>query len=100
MNAKLKREADVEIGIFQKVHNKHIIQCISSDIDKNGNPCAIFEFANGGSLADYMNKNPNLDVTTRLEIIDNVLLGISYLHNVQKFMHRRIDSTNIFIFLD
>ncbi|KAK8832129.1 hypothetical protein WA577_005224, partial [Blastocystis sp. JDR] len=66
--------------------------------EKNGSELwIIMEYCHCGSLASYMRNANRLNENELREITSCCLLGLNYLHNTKKIVHRDIKPDNLFI---
>lgn len=88
-----------QIGILQKLNHFNLVR-LSGLCETESRSYLVFEYADNGSLADYLQSNsPALSWWQRLEIALDVANGLGYLHNfaVPAYVHKDIKSSNVLL---
>ncbi|CAG8661157.1 1479_t:CDS:2 [Funneliformis mosseae] len=85
-----------EVKIHNRARNKRIIQLygISRNVEKKFYYIVI-EYANEGTLYDYLNKKKGLK--ERVRLATQISEGLSYLHNKLNISHRDLHMRNILV---
>jgi serine/threonine protein kinase len=78
------------------LNHKNIVKCVDSDVFLN-KLHLIFEYANGGSLADKFKKVEGFSESETKEIVKDILEALRYCHSL-RICHRDIKFDNILIF--
>jgi len=77
--------------------NKNIIKYYGYSIGKDGKFFIITEYANNGSLEQYLENN-ELTIDEKLKILTDICKGVNYLHSLEKpIIHKDLIPKNIFI---
>lgn len=104
-NAAIKRfEGDVsdQINILKQVSHSNVIR-LSGFCLHEGNTYLVYEFAENGSLSDWLNKKYGnssiLNWKQRVQIAYDVADGLNYLHNYANpsYIHKDLKSSNILL---
>lgn len=61
-----------------------------------GNYCIIMEYVKGTTLDKIIENNDNVDISLSINIINQLLDGLSYAHK-QSIVHRDIKPSNVII---
>lgn len=88
-----------QIGILQRLNHFNLVR-LSGFCEAESRSYLVFEYAENGSLADYLQSNsPVLSWWQRLEIALDVANGLGYLHNyaVPAYVHKDIKSSNVLL---
>ena len=79
-----------------RVHEAHVIKTDRGSFGSNEVQVGVLEFAEGGTLYDYIKTQRTEDEFR--EIFYGVLDGLEFLHNEKKLIHRDLSFDNILIF--
>jgi serine/threonine protein kinase len=65
------------------IRHPNLIKCVQGDVDQNGVPFLVMEFARAGNIADFVDRG---DCSPRraLQLIDEVLEALNFLHALGK----------------
>lgn len=96
---KMQGDVSRQVGILEKFNHFNLVR-LSGLCVSDTRSYLVFEYAENGSLADYLLGNsPVLSWRQRLEIALDVADGLSYLHNytVPPYVHKDIKSSNVLL---
>ena len=87
-----------EIEINSIIHHNNIVQCFDI-FEDDLSIYFVFEYMPDGDLFDYIIKNPNHRLKDKeiVNILDQILLALIYLHEKIKVVHRDIKPENFMI---
>ncbi|RIA90871.1 kinase-like domain-containing protein [Glomus cerebriforme] len=87
-----------EVRVHSLSRHRRIIQIygISRNVKKNLY-YIVMEYANNGTLRDFLSKNNPVDLKERIRLAIQISEGISYLHNKLYISHRDLHAKNILI---
>lgn len=96
----IQGDVSQQIGVVQKLNHFNVVH-LSGFCVTESRSYLVFEYADNGSLADYLQSNsvPVLTWWQRLEIALDVANGLRYLHNfaVPAYVHKDIKSSNVLL---
>ena len=94
LNISLKKE----IEINSIIHHNNIVQCFDI-FEDDLSIYFVFEFMPDGDLFDYIIKKPNHRLNNKeiVNILEQILLALIYLHEKLKIVHRDIKPENFMI---
>lgn len=95
----IQGDVSQQIGLLQKLNHFNLVR-LSGLCVTESRSYLVFEYADNGSLADYLQSNsPVLSWWQRLEIALDVANGLGYLHNyaVPAYVHKDIKSSNVLL---
>ncbi|CAD5173500.1 unnamed protein product [Musa acuminata subsp. malaccensis] len=101
---RLKGDASNEINILKQINHSNVIR-LSGFCLHDGNTYLVYEFAEKGSLGDWLhhhNKNDSsscLGWKERVQIAHDVAHGLNYLHDYASppYVHQNLKSSNILL---
>jgi serine/threonine protein kinase len=90
-----------ELDFMKKIDNEYIIKFYGYCINKNNlnsgkNFLIIIEFAEKGTLHDYLQSNKKIKIKTKLSFLIGITKGMIYLHD-NKIIHRDLKTENILV---
>ncbi|GES89841.1 kinase-like domain-containing protein [Rhizophagus clarus] len=87
-----------EVRIHNLTRHKRIIQFygISRNVEKNLY-YIVMEYANHGTLRDFLSKKNSMDLKERIRIATQISEGLSYLHNKLNVSHQDLHTKNILV---
>uniref|UniRef100_A0A3P9JKY4 Guanylate cyclase n=1 Tax=Oryzias latipes TaxID=8090 RepID=A0A3P9JKY4_ORYLA len=90
----LTRNVLFELKHMRDVHNEHLTRFIGACVDPP-NMCIITEYCPRGSLQDLMeSESMTLDWMFRYSLINDIVKGMTFLHNSVIFSHGNLKSSN------
>uniref|UniRef100_A0A8C7WM11 Guanylate cyclase n=1 Tax=Oryzias sinensis TaxID=183150 RepID=A0A8C7WM11_9TELE len=90
----LTRNVLFELKHMRDVHNEHLNRFIGACVDPP-NMCIITEYCPRGSLQDLMeSESMTLDWMFRYSLINDIVKGMTFLHNSVIFSHGNLKSSN------
>ena len=90
-----RRRFDREARIAQQVRHEHVVPVLDQD-EHEGVPYLAQRYIAGGNLADVIEKQGQLDLTTTAGVCEQVASGLDALH-AQGLFHRDIKPANILV---
>jgi serine/threonine protein kinase len=84
-----------EANALAKLNHPNIVS-IYDFVEFEGNYCIIMEYVNGATLDKIIENNDNIDISLSINIINQLLDGLSYAHK-QSIVHRDIKPSNVII---
>ncbi|KAK7252878.1 hypothetical protein RIF29_37133 [Crotalaria pallida] len=102
---KVKEDVSEELKILQKVNHGNLVKLMGVSSDNEGNFYLVYEYAENGSLDDWMfskstsNSMLSLTWSQRISIAVDVAMGLQYMHEHThpRIVHRDITSSNILL---
>ncbi|XAR64306.1 Non-specific serine/threonine protein kinase [Bertholletia excelsa] len=101
----MKGDVSEEINILKQINHSNIIR-LSGFCVHDGNTYLVYEYAEKGSLSDWLHPNPKTDNTVfslgwkkRVQIAYDVADALNYLHNYTSppYVHKNLKSSNIIL---
>lgn len=92
----IRKQIAQELKINQSAQHPYVVVCYQSFYD-NGVISIIFEYMDGGSLADFLKKVKSIPEPYLAAICKQVLRGLMYLHHEKHIVHRDLKPSNILI---
>ena len=92
---RIKQQLLIEARTIAKLQHPNIITLFEMD-EHLGTPYLVFEYVDGQSLKDYLNKKGKLNAQESINIISPILNAIAYAHK-RGVVHRDLNPTNILI---
>ncbi|MFZ1322671.1 MAG: serine/threonine-protein kinase [Ignavibacteria bacterium] len=94
-NPQFKERFINEANALAKLNHPNIVS-IYDFVEYENNYCIIMEFVKGATLDNIIDNNVKLDLPFTINIIEQVLDGLSYAHK-QSIVHRDIKPSNIIV---
>lgn len=88
-----------EARVATHLHHPHIARIHDLSVGEDGTACIVMEFVHGINLADRLQQGPRLEQREVLELADQTLDALGYLHQ-RKIVHRDISPDNIMLARD
>ncbi|CAD8066746.1 unnamed protein product [Paramecium sonneborni] len=89
--------AKQEASILQNLRHENIIEYVETFIDSKNRLCLIMEYANNGTLGQYLkSRQQQIPETQIIDLFTQLCLAIQYVHS-QKIIHRDIKAENVFL---
>ncbi len=82
-----------EAHAVSRLNHPNIVPVFEAD-DVQGQPCLVFEFVDGGTLADHVREHGALGPHKAVELMDGVLDALAAAHR-QGIVHRDLKPTNV-----
>ncbi|XP_027905027.1 mitogen-activated protein kinase kinase 2-like isoform X3 [Vigna unguiculata] len=92
----IQRQIALELKINQSAQCPYVVVCYQSSYH-NGVISIIFEYMDGGSLEDLLNKVQKIPESYLAAICKQVLNGLMYLHHEKYIIHRDLKPSNLLI---
>ncbi|KAG6494310.1 protein LYK5-like [Zingiber officinale] len=94
---RLKGDVSKEINILKQINHSNVIR-LSGYCLHGGDTFLVYEFAENGSLADWLLKN-GLGWKQRVQISVDVAQGLNYLHDYANppYVHQNLKSSNVLL---
>lgn len=94
---RLKGDVSKEINILKQINHSNVIR-LSGYCLRGGDTYLVYEFAENGSLADWLLKN-GLGWKQRVHIAVDVAQGLNYLHDYANppYVHQNLKSSNVLL---
>ncbi|XP_052731897.1 mitogen-activated protein kinase kinase 2-like isoform X2 [Vigna angularis] len=92
----IHRQIALELKINQSAQCPYVVVCYQS-FYHNGVISIIFEYMDGGSLEDLLNKVKKIPESYLAAICKQVLKGLMYLHHEKYIIHRDLKPSNLLI---
>lgn len=90
-----------EIKIIASLNNSNIARLEGIMVDENNCLCLIMEYANRGSLDDYLKNNKSITREQQIDLALEIALALRYLHSQERpIIHGDIKSANILLHED
>ncbi|RWW11811.1 hypothetical protein GW17_00024552 [Ensete ventricosum] len=103
---RLKGDVSNEINILKQINHSNVIR-LSGFCLHDGNTYLVYEFAEKGSLGDWLHHHDNIKKDSssclswkeRVQIAHDVAHGLNYLHNYANppYVHQNLKSSNILL---
>ena len=90
-----RRRFDLEARIAQQVRHPHVVPVLDQD-EHEGLPYLAQKYISGGTLADMIEKQEQLDLATTVGICEHVASGLDALH-ADGLFHRDVKPANILV---
>ncbi len=94
-NPQFKERFINEANALAKLNHTNIVS-IYDFVEYEGNYCIIMEYVKGTTLDKIIENNHNVDISLSINIINQLLDGLSYAHK-QSIVHRDIKPSNVII---
>ncbi|MBK7256049.1 MAG: serine/threonine protein kinase [Ignavibacteria bacterium] len=94
-NPQFKERFINEANALAKLNHTNIVS-IYDFVEYEGNYCIIMEYVKGTTLDKIIENNDNVDISLSINIINQLLDGLSYAHK-QSIVHRDIKPSNVII---
>ena len=94
-NPQFKERFINEANALAKLNHTNIVS-IYDFVEYEGNYCIIMEYVKGTTLDKIIENNNNVDISLSINIINQLLDGLSYAHK-QSIVHRDIKPSNVII---
>jgi len=94
-SARLLRRMDKEAKVMASVRHKYICQFLGR-VDSDESRFLLMEYAKGGDLLDYINRNGPLPEKKARRIFKQLLRALHSLHQ-QGYVHRDVKPENVFL---
>ncbi|XP_010262013.1 PREDICTED: mitogen-activated protein kinase kinase 2-like [Nelumbo nucifera] len=92
----IRKQIAQELKINQSAQCPYVVVCYHSFYD-NGAISIVFEYMDGGSLADFLKKVKTIPEPYLSAICKQVLNGLLYLHHDKHIIHRDLKPSNLLI---
>ncbi len=86
---------DREARILRRIHHANVIRLLAAELTVDEH-YLVMEYASGGSLADLLQRQPQLPVDRALAIGHGVAAGLAEVH-AQGILHRDVKPSNILL---
>ncbi|KAG9300475.1 hypothetical protein G9A89_010101 [Geosiphon pyriformis] len=100
-NPDANNQFQYELKLLSRItdHKNVIKQFGYTQDEKSEESYIVLEWAEGGTLRDYLKRNPHIDCNRKVEIALQILNGLKAIHNNQ-IAHRDLHTKNILIMSD
>lgn len=90
-----KKNVVYEIAIVKNLKHDNIIKIFNATVN-NGKLDILMEYANGGTLREYLLKKKRLSEDEIIDLFVQICLAVKYIHD-RKIIHRDLKTSNIFL---
>eukprot|EP00884_Botryococcus_braunii_P004692 jgi/Botrbrau1/14223/Bobra.0254s0012.1 len=84
-----------EVAMMRKARHKNIVQMIGAHMGPD-RKLIVFEYMSGGSVHDWIRRQPEVPLSAVMEIAIGVANGMAYLHSMN-IIHRDLKAANLLI---
>ena len=91
----MKKNIIYEIAIVKNLKHDNIIKIMNATIN-DGKLDILMEYANGGTLREYLLKKKRLSEDEIIDLFVQICLAVKYIHD-RKIIHRDLKTSNIFL---
>ena len=92
------REFCKESLVLSQLKHPNVVNTLGACLSKDKPLCIVLEYLGGGSLYDYLRRNPDLTLEQRLRLAIAITSGLDYLHTrIPVIIHRDLTSRNILV---
>jgi eukaryotic-like serine/threonine-protein kinase len=95
-SAELRKRFDREVKTLSRLAHPHIVTVTDSGVLDDGMGYLVMELLDGSSLEDHLRSNGALDPGEAIEIVRQMLLGLSEAHG-KGVLHRDLKPANVFV---